>query len=315
MEGLQFLEEYSVQFGLDPSNGIKELDWKEILLEIFSFVGKVTTETKTTVLLVIAVSIVAVFLPKQQFTTYVLVGICGVPILTEFIKMVEVGRTGISDLTNIMVTAIPALFSLNFSGGTGVFLFITQLLGILMLYVFFPLILCQTALGISESITGPFNLKGLKQSVRSLFSWGLGLVMLVFSVSSAISGSVLGVSATSMGRSLRYAGSMIPVVGRYLAESAELIYAGSSVLISTGGVGVCIAVIGCMLRPFIRLFIYSLIYKFTAFCVRPFGEPGIVSLLDNVSEGLSGLAGLTILVAAIALINIAVIVRIVGFHV
>ena len=95
---------------------------------------------------------------------------------------------------------------------------------------------------------------------------------------------------------MRYAGSAIPVVGRYLAESAEMIYAGGSVLASTGGVGVCIAVIGYMLRPFVQLFIYSMIYKFTAFCVRPFGESGIVSLLNAVSEGLSGLAGLTILV-------------------
>ncbi len=315
MEGLEFLKEYDILFGLDPSGSISELNWKTILLEIFSYAGDVATETKTAVLLVLSVSIVAVFLPKWRYSAYILVGICGIPILTDFVKMVEIGRTGISELTGIMVTAIPALFSLNFSGGTGVFLLITQVLGLLMLHVFLPLVLCQTALGISESITGPFNLKGLKQSTRSLFTWGLGLVMLIFSVSSAISGSVLGTSATAVGRSLRYAGNMIPVVGRYLAESAEMIYAGSSVLISTGGVGVCIAVIGCMLRPFIRLFIYSLIYKFTAFCIRPFGESGVVSLLDNVSDGLSGLAGLNILVAAIALINVAVIVRIVGFSV
>ena len=73
--------------------------------------------------------------------------------------------------------------------------------------------------------------------------------------------------------------------------------------------------IGCMVRPFVRLFIYSLLYKFTAFCIRPFGEKSVVTLLDAVSDGLSGLAGLTILVAAIALINVAVIVRIVGMAV
>jgi hypothetical protein len=53
----------------------------------------------------------------------------------------------------------------------------------------------------------------------------------------------------------------------------------------------------------------------TAFCIRPFGEKSVVTLLEAVSEGAGGLAGLNILTAAIALINVAVIVRIVGMAV
>ncbi len=313
MEGLEFLNEYEVVFGLDPSGSVSSIHWKNVFLEILSYAGNVAAETKTVVLLIFAVSIMAVFLPKGKYSVYIFIAICGVPVLRDFIQLVEVGRNGISNLTSMMVGAIPALFSLHFTGGTGVFLFITQIVGFLALHFFLPLVLCQTALGIGDCLTGPFRLQGIHQSVRSIFTWGLGMVMLVFSVTSAVSGTLLGTNATTVGRSLRYAGSAIPVVGRYLAESAEMIYAGSSVLASTGGVGVCIAVIGYMLRPFVQLFIYSMIYKFTAFCVRPFGENGIVSLLNAVSEGLSGLAGLTILVAAVALINVAVMIRVVGF--
>lgn len=313
MEGLEFLQDYEIVFGLDPSGSFSAINWRDVLIELISYAGNVAAETKTTVLLVLAASIIAVFLPKGRYSAYILIGICGVPILKDFIQMVEVGRSGISNLTGIMVSAIPALFSMNFSGGTGVFLLITQIVGFLMLHVFLPLVLCQTALGIGDCFTGPFRLKEIQQSIRSFFMWGLGVVMLIFSICSAMSGTVLGTSTTTVGRSLRYAGSMIPVVGRYLAESAEMIYAGSSVLASTGGIGVCIAVIGSMLQPFIQLFIYSLIYKFTAFCVRPFSNTEIVSLLNAVSDGLSGLAGLTVLVASIALINVAVIIRIVGF--
>ena len=315
MEGLEFLKEYDVLFGLDPSGSFSDIQWKRVLLEVISYAGNVAGETKFAVLFVLSVSIIGAFMPKWKMSSYLLVGICGVPVLKDFVTLVNVGRTGIAELTGIMVTAIPALFSLNFSGGTGLFLLVTQILGFLALNVFLPLLLCQTALGISESLSDPFQLSGLKQSIRSLFTWGLGIVMLIFSLVSTIGGTVLGANATTVGRSLRYAGSMIPVVGRYLAESAELIYASSSALAGAGGVGVCIAVIGCMVRPFVRLFIYSLLYKFTAFCIRPFGEKSVVTLLDAVSDGLSGLAGLTILVAAIALINVAVIVRIVGMAV
>ncbi|MBR5280042.1 MAG: hypothetical protein IKU26_03625 [Clostridia bacterium] len=315
MEGLEFLQEYNILFDLDPSGSISDIRWNQVFLEVIAYAGDVANETKFTVIFILSVSIISLFLSKWKMSSLLLVGICGLPLLKDFVALVSVSRTGIAELTSVMVTAIPALFSLSFTGGTGLFLLVTQLLGVLILYVFLPLLLCQTALGISEGISGPFSLNGLKQSVRSLFSWGLGIVMLIFTIVSAIGGTVLGANATTVGRSLRYAGSMIPVVGRYLAESAEMIYAGSSVLAGAGGVGVCIAVIGCLLKPFIHLFIYSLIYKMTAFCIRPFGEKSVVTLLEAVSEGAGGLAGLNILTAAIALINVAVIVRIVGMAV
>lgn len=326
MEDFAFLEEYSSSFGLNPAatfnsaaDGVTSpVNWQSVLREILRFAGNTARETCMSVLLLIGVSMLAVFLSEsttregqamRKYALLVMVAVCAYPAVQDFLEMAEVARNGISNLTALMLAAVPALFSLHISVSSGVFLLITQITGALMLSVFLPMVLCQTALGICDSITERFKLSGIRQIVKSVFTWGLGTVMLVFGIVSALSGAVAGTGATVAGRSLRYAGSLIPVVGRYLSESAEMIYASASVLRSAGGIGVSMAVIACVLEPFVQILVYVLIYKLAAFCIRPFAENRIAALADAVGEGLSGLAGITILTASVALINIAVIVR------
>ena len=61
--------------------------------------------------------------------------------------------------------------------------------------------------------------------------------------------------------------------------------------------------------------VYLFVYKILSFCIKPFGYASISALTDTISDGLAGLAGLTILTAAIGLINISVIIRCIGMGV
>ncbi len=315
MDTFAFLEQYSGQFGLDPGG---EIEWQSVIYEVLAFAGHTAGETVISVFMVIGISVVTAMIFQgespnsrgmRKYLFLILTAVCAYPIVQDFLTMVGVAKTGVSDLTALMVASIPALTSLDLSSSAGVFLLITQVTGALMTHVFLPLILCQTALGICDALTEHFTLTGIRQTLKSVFNWGLGAVMLVFGVVSALSGAVAGTGATVAGRSLRYAGNLIPVVGRYLSESAEMIYASSAVIRNAGGIGVCVAVLACVMEPFVRILIYVLIYKLVAFCIRPFAGTRLTGLTGAIGEGLAGLAGITILTASIALINVAVIIR------
>lgn len=318
MSNYAFLEKYTEVFGMDLSG---EISWNQMIREIFEFAGETIRETYSGILLILGVCILTLFFktdlqPNSQsmmkYTLLIMTAVCAFPIVRDFLKMISVAQNTISEITTLMVAAVPALISLKISPASGVFLFITQITGMLMLSVFLPMILCYTGLGVCDTVTERFTLNEIRQIVKSAFTWGLGTVMLIFSITSSISGVISGTGVTSVGRSLRYAGSVIPVVGRYLSESAEMIYAGGVTMKSTLGLSTTIAVIGCALAPFIRILIYFFAYKILSFIIKPFCCTPISKLTDTVSDGLVGLAGITVLTAAIGLINISVIVRSIG---
>ncbi len=316
MESFDFLKEYAGSFGLDPVSS--KIQWARVLQEILLYAGKILPETCASVVLLIGVSVFSVLLAQncakdgqamRKYTLMIMTAICAYPLVADFLKMALVAKEGISNMTALMLASIPVLTSLDLSASSGVFLLITQIAGGFMLSVFLPMILCQTALGICDSITERYTLSGIRKGIKGIFTWGLGAVMLVFGIASTLGGAVDSSGGVAAGRSLRYAGSLIPVVGRYLSESAEMIYSSASVLRSAGGIGVCIAIIACVLEPFIHILVYVVVYRIATFCIRPYADKKIIELTDAVGEGLSGLAGITILTASIALINIAVIVR------
>lgn len=318
MSEYAFLEKYTEIFGMNQSG---ESSWGQVFQAILAFAGETIRETHSGVLLILGVCVLTLFFktdlqPNSQnmmkYTLLVMTAVCAFPVVRDFLEIASVARETISEITTLMVASVPGLISLKISPASGVFLFITQITGTLMLSVFLPMILCYTGIGICDTVTERFKLSGIRQMVKSIFTWGLGTVMLIFSITSSISGVISGAGATNVGRSLRYAGSMIPVVGRYLSESAEMIYASGVTMKSTLGLSVTMAVIGCTLMPFVRIMIYVFVYKILSFMIKPFGYSSICGLTETVAEGFIGLAGITVLTAAIGLINVSVIVRSIG---
>lgn len=318
-----FLDGYETVFGLNPAEAFQSAkalesggfvrfpDYlQEALRYAFSFAG----EACASVLFLLAAALLSVLMPKgdgalRKYAGFLFLGVCAYPAVSDFFAAAVLAKEGISELTALMLASVPVLMSLRLTTASGVFLFITQLTGSLMLSVFLPLILFRTALGVCDGVTDLFSLSGIREMLKGIFTWGLGAVMLVFSMTSAFSGAVAGSKASIAGRSLRYAGNLVPVVGRYLSESAEMIYASASVLIQAGGIGIGAAILSCVMLPFLRLLVYVFLYKMAAFFVKPVAPPSLTALLDAVGEGFSGLAGMTVLTASISLINLAVIVR------
>lgn len=194
------------------------------------------------------------------------------------------------------------------AAGAATFITITQTVGILLSKVFLPIAVIYAALGICGSVTERFSLEGVKGMVRFLFTWGLGIMMIGFSCAATLSGALTGARTSMAGRTLKYTGAMVPVVGRYLAESADMVFAGASVLKGTAGVAAAAAILTAAAVPCVQMVVHVVVYRMAGILIRPVADEKISRMVGVVGDAFTMITGITILMSVMCVLNIAVLV-------
>lgn len=183
---------------------------------------------------------------NNDIISFAVICLLSVPVINNIREVVVQAGDTIAEIRTIMLSSIPGLCAMDIgtgAAGAAVFITITQIVGILLSKVFLPIAVVYAAVGICGSVAERFSLEGVKGMVRFLFTWGLGIMMIGFSSAGALSGALTGARTSMAGRTLKYTGAMVPVVGRYLAESADMVFAGASVLKGTAGVAAVAAIL------------------------------------------------------------------------
>ena len=188
------------------------------------------------------------------------------------------------------------------------FLIIAQSVTLVIKSILLPLAVIFGALGFCEVISDKFSVTGIRTIIRSTFNWILGITMVVFACSASVSGIVANSFTSISTRTLKYAGSMVPVVGRYLAESADLVFSGAGILKDAGGVGVMAAVFVACLSPFIKILSIVILYRLAVVFVSPVAHEKISKVITLVADALSMIMSITALLGVMYIINIAVMV-------
>ncbi len=232
-----------------------------------------------------------------------------VPCAAAFTTVISCGKQFFSDLEALNISVMPALATVAVPVQSGVFLLAAQLLAQLMKSVFLPGAVLYGVLGFCSSFQERFGLRKVGDMVKSCYNWGLGIVMLIFSAVTAGAGLVSGTSASLAVKTVKYtAGSAIPVVGRYLSESAELVASGAALIKSAAGVGCCVALVGVCLLPFLKMFAMMLLFKLTAILIRPVLDGRLCCVVDMVGEAVSMTMGAVALMCVFSFISVAVMV-------
>ena len=227
--------------------------------------------------------------------------------------MVNNAKETVSEIQTTLASAVPALTTMNLGSESTshvVFFLLTEIIITLLNKIFFPLVLIYVALSFCSSISNKFNVNGVKNTVKSFFTWGLGAMMIVFSVVSLLCGALDGAKQSLLGRTLKYTGSMVPVVGRYLSESADMTFAGINVMKSTVGITATTTLIGAMLTPIIKIASYILLYKLCGTIIKPVDNSGLYTVTDSITDAFTMLGGIVILVSVMAVMNVAMLVKI-----
>ncbi len=241
---------------------------------------------------------------------FAVICLISVPVIGKISETAAGAGETIGEIRTIMIGSVPGLCAYNMSGaasGSVLFITLTQLAGALLSGVFLPLALIYSAAGICGSVTERFSLEGVKGTVRFVFTWGLGIMMTAFSCIAALSGALSGAKAGMAGRTLKYTGAMVPVVGRYLAESADMVFAGAAVLRSTAGLAAAAAIITAAAVPCIRMAANIIIFRLAAILIRPVSDDRITRMVNSAGDAFSMITGVTVLMSVMCVLNISVI--------
>lgn len=250
---------------------------------------------------------------KKEIASLAILSIGATPLIADLSQIVTQTKDTVGEIQMTLSASIPSLSTMNLGKSSVshvVFFLLTEVIITLLNRVFLPLVLIYVALGFCGALSDKYNVNGIKNTVKSFFTWGLGTMMIIFSVISLLCGAVDGAKQTLLGRTLKHTGSMVPVVGRYLAESADMTFAGLNVMKSTAGVSATTALVGVMITPVIKIASYILLYRLCSTIMKPVDNSGLCNVTDSVTDAFTMLGGIVILVSVMAIMNIAMLVKI-----
>ncbi len=300
-------------------NGTSTMSFSEILLSVLAELFKQLTGNVGTVIYIIGISYLSAFVfalsapEKAAWSEAVLIvvaAILAVPIVNDFMRTISLAGGTMDSMSALTLASLPTLGTVSLNGGTGVFMVIAQLTALLIKNILLPLAVICGALSFCEVITDRFNIGGIRTMFRSLFSWILGISMAVFAFSTSISGIVTRSFSSIGNRTIKYAGSMVPVVGRYLSESADLVFSGASIVKDAAGIGVMVGVIVICLLPFIKMLAIVILYRLAVVFISPVVNEKIKRLVTALADALSMIMSVTALLGIMYIVNIAVLVSI-----
>lgn len=297
--------------------GRLKLSFGDILVKVLGELFKNLAGNVDTVIYIIGITYLTVFIfsvsapDKASWSETVLIVACAilaVPAVADFVKVVGLANDAMTKMSAITVASIPILSAVSLNSQGAVFLIIAQAVTLVIKSILLPLAVIYGAMGFCEVISDKFSVSGIRTMIRSTFNWILGITMVVFACSASVSG-VVAKSFTSIStRTLKYAGSMVPVVGRYLAESADLVFSGAGILKDAGGVGVMAAVFTTCLSPFIKIMSIVILYRLAVVFVSPVAHEKICRVITLVADALSMIMSITALLGVMYIINVAVMV-------
>lgn len=250
----------------------------------------------------------------KDVLSYAVICLMCVPMVKNIYEVITGAKDTIGNIRTVMLSSVPGLCAVDIGTGTAgaaIFITLTQVASSLLANVFLPLCIAYAATGICGSVSDKFSLDGVKNSVKFFFNWGLGIVMIAFSCTATLSGALTGARTSMMGRTLKYTGAMVPVVGRYLAESTDMVFAGASVLRSTAGIAAVTAVITAAAVPCLQMASHVVVYRLAGILIKPVADGKISSAVSNVGDAFSMITGVTILMCVMCVLNISVLVTLV----
>jgi len=164
--------------------------------------------------------------------------------------------------------------------------------------IFMPILSMCFCIAIVDASSPALSLKGMLGGLKKVVTWGLGLIMTVFTGLLSIQ-SIVGTSADSLGsKTAKYViSNCIPIVGGAVSDAYSTVK-GSLTLLKNGVGGVGIAVLALtLLSPLVSLILYKLAVSVASASAEIFGADKLSGLFANINSVLS--AAMSVLVCFI----------------
>lgn len=168
-----------------------------------------------------------------------------------------------------------------------------------------PMVYIYLVLSVMNGAASDNLIKKVRDFVKWLLSWGMKLVLYVFTGYISLTGIVTGtadqaaVKATKMTIS-----SVVPVVGGMLSDASETVLVGAAMVKNSVGIYGLLALLAVLIVPFLRICIQYGLLRLTAALSGIFAEKQISDLIGDFAGTMGLLLGMTGTVCLILLISV-----------
>ena len=185
--------------------------------------------------------------------------------------------------------------------GTALF---NTVLSTLIANLLVPLVYIFLALSIANSATGEDLLKRLRDFVKWLMTWGLKVILYVFTGYMGITGVITGTADAAAVKAAKLTISgVVPVVGGILSDASEAVVISAGVMKNAVGIYGLLAVAAIWITPFLQIGAIFLLLKLTAVVCSVFGVKESSDLIEDFSGAMGLLLGMTGTVSLLILIS------------
>ncbi len=171
-----------------------------------------------------------------------------------------------------------------------------------------PLIAFSAVLAVAGNISDKVRLSGFCKVVKSISKWLMAAIITIFTAISAIYGFSSPALDAVGGKAVKFAvGSLVPVVGTFLSDTLETVVSGTRLMKnSVGTAGIITMCVICII-PVLKIGVIQLMLKLVSAIAEPLTDKRISSMMWEVSESVTTVFGVVIMVAVLFMINISII--------
>lgn len=240
-------------------------------------------------------------------------------IVNNFVDMLGVVRTAITNVINFMQLLIPILITLMLTTGCivstttteVVLLFVINLIGVLINSLIIPLLMISTTLAIVNNFSDKVHISRLSKFINSAVIWILGIILTVFvcilSIEGTLSSSVDGLTAKTAKAAVS---TFIPVVGKVMGDTVDSVIGCANLLKNAVGSIGLIILIGIVALPIIKVTIMWALIKILAALCETIADEKIIKLFDALADSYKVLFGILISVSVMFIVGITIVLRI-----
>ncbi len=252
-----------------------------------------------------------------QITYYIEYVLIVTLIMANFSNIINIIKDSISNLVGFINSLVPILLALMTATGSIAsatliqpliifsIVFIANTITMLVL----PIALIATSLGIISNLSDKVQIGKLAKFLKSGVVWSLGTIITIFisvlSLEGSLTSNVDGLAA----KGIKAASSYIPVVGKTLGDSVDMVIGSTSLLKNSLGIVGIIIVIGICAMPIIKLIILTITYQFASAICEPIADKKIVNLLEQMGGTFKVLLGIMFFVAVLLIIGLAMCIK------
>ena len=238
-------------------------------------------------------------------------------ILQSLMSALEIGKTGIEQMTEFMQVLYPILLAMLTAVGNVTTSSVLQpavgvlvgIVGTLLKDIMIPLITLSAVVHLISYISDRVQIKKLGKLLNQISVWILGFVFTIFvgvlTIQGAMTSSFDGLSV----RTAKFAlDQFVPVVGKMLSQSMDTIIGCSILLKNAAGVTGLIILGMLCLAPGMKILTLMLLYKLSSALLEPITDQRIVDCLDGIGSVLNVLFITVVGIALMFFLTVALII-------